>query len=194
VASRTRDALLDAAEELLDAGGVEAVTLREVGHRAGVSHNAPYKHFAGKEALLAAVAARELRRRRALTAAALERDDPPEVVLRGTLRRYAEWAVEYPERFKLIYGRWTLGTAESTDLAELGDAAHAASEQLVALVRTLQERGALPPGDPERLTALLRALAHGAADLTLAGHLSPEGKGHADSAGLIDDLIGYLHP
>jgi Bacterial regulatory proteins, tetR family len=39
----TRDALVAAAAQLLDAGGPEAVTLREVGHRAGVSHNAPYK-------------------------------------------------------------------------------------------------------------------------------------------------------
>lgn len=190
--SGTRDALLDAAEELLDAGGVEAVTLREVGHRAGVSHNAPYKHFAGKEALLAAVAARELRRRRDALAAALERDEPHESVLRGALRRYAEWAVAYPERFKLIYGRWTLGAGDSAEMAELGEAAHAASEQLVNLVRSLQGSGVLPTGDPVRLTALMRALAHGAADLTLAGHLSPEGKGHANSAGLIDDLIAYL--
>src|SRR4051812_41063542 len=56
----TRETLIDVATRLLDAGGVEAVTLREVGHQAGVSHNAPYKHFANKEALLAAVAAREL--------------------------------------------------------------------------------------------------------------------------------------
>ena len=192
--SRTRDALLDAAEELVDAGGADAATLREVGHRAGVSHNAPYKHFAGKEALLAAVAARELRRRHAVLAAALERDEPPEEALRGALHRYAEWAVEFPERFRLIYGRWTLGSEESAELAELADAAHAASEQLVEVVRAAQERGTLPPDDPERLTALLRALAHGAADLTIAGHLSPEGKGHADSAGLIDDLVGYLRP
>lgn len=185
----TRDALLDAAEGLLDAGGVDAVTLREVGHRAGVSHNAPYKHFAGKEALLAAVAARELRRRRDTLTAALERDEPPEVVLRGALHRYAEWAAAYPARFKLVFGRWT---QESTGLADLAEAAHTASEQLVAIVRAAQARGALPPGDPERVTALLRALAHGAADLTIAGHLSPEGKGRADSAGLIDDLLGHL--
>ena len=191
MATGTRDALLDAAEELLDAGGVEAVTLREVGHRAGVSHNAPYKHFAGKEVLLAAVAARELRRRRDKLAATLEGDAPPEVALHGALRRYAEWAVAFPERFKLIYGRWTLGPDES---AELVEAAHAAATQLVDTVRAAQERGVLPPGDPERLCALLRALAHGAADLTIAGHLSPEGKGHADSSGLIDDLIGYLRP
>ena len=59
----TRDALIDAAAELSAAGGPAAVTLREVGRRAGVSHNAPYKHFADKEELLAAVAARDLARR-----------------------------------------------------------------------------------------------------------------------------------
>ena len=36
-AAKTRRALLDAAAELLDEGGPEAVTLREVGSRAGVS-------------------------------------------------------------------------------------------------------------------------------------------------------------
>ena len=59
MASDTRDTLVAVAAQLLDEGGPEAVTLREVGHRAGVSHNAPYKHFADKEALLAAVAAFE---------------------------------------------------------------------------------------------------------------------------------------
>jgi AcrR family transcriptional regulator len=183
----TRDLLLDAAEQLLDSGGVEAVTLREVGRRAGVSHNAPYKHFTSKETLLAAVAARELRRRRDALAAALERDEAPAVALRGALQRYAGWAVEFPARFKLIFGRWTIA---SDDLA---DAAHAASEQLVGTVRAAQEQGALPPGDPERLTALLRAVAHGAADLELAGHLSPEGKGRSDAAGLVDDLLDHLY-
>ena len=38
-AAKTRRALLDAAAELLDAGGPEAVTLREVGSRAGVSRS-----------------------------------------------------------------------------------------------------------------------------------------------------------
>ncbi|MBS2016341.1 MAG: TetR/AcrR family transcriptional regulator [Deltaproteobacteria bacterium] len=37
-------------------GDASEVTLREVARRAGVSHNAPYRHFEDKEALLAAVA------------------------------------------------------------------------------------------------------------------------------------------
>jgi AcrR family transcriptional regulator len=181
----TRDALLDAAEQLLDAGGVEAVTLREVGSRAGVSHNAPYKHFASKEALLAAVAARELNRHAALLAAG---GQPPETVLRAMLHRYVESAIRYPNRFRLIFGRWTTGTPE------LDEAAGTAWRHLVATVSLAQQRGALPPGDPERVTALLRATAHGAADLALAGHLSSKGKGHADPDELVDDLLGHLRP
>lgn len=55
-AALTRRALLDAAAELLDLGGPEAVTLREVGARAGVSRGAPYRHFADKDSLPTAVA------------------------------------------------------------------------------------------------------------------------------------------
>ena len=55
-AAATRLALLDAAASLLDEGGTEAVTLRAVGARAGVSRGAPYGHFADKEDLLAALA------------------------------------------------------------------------------------------------------------------------------------------
>jgi hypothetical protein len=55
-----------------------------------------------------------------------------------------------------------------------------------------QEDGDLPSGDPERLTALLLALAHGATDLALSGHLARDGKGHADPTDLVDDLFNHL--
>jgi AcrR family transcriptional regulator len=176
--SSTRDALVDAATQLLDEGGPEAVTLREVGRRAGVSHNAPYKHFTGKEALLATVAARELRQQSAAAAAA--------VSLRSVLHGYAEWALAHPERFRLVFGSWSAGSAELAAAAETARAA------LIALVGGEQRASRLPHGDPERLAALLQALAHGAVALALAGHLSHGGKGHASPADLIDDLITYL--
>jgi AcrR family transcriptional regulator len=186
----TRDALLDAALELLDQGGQAAVTLREVGRRAGVSHNAPYKHFANKEALLAAVAARELRRHGATLAEAVKREASPEQALATALRRQIRAAVAHPERARLIYGRWT----DETATEELIDAAHAASELTIATVRAAQEQGTLPAGDPERLAAMLRALSRGAAELEAAGHLAPQGKGRSDAAGLIDGFLGYLSP
>ncbi len=53
---RTDKKLVAAAAALLDSGGESAVTLRAVASAVGVSHNAPYKHFKGRSALLAAVA------------------------------------------------------------------------------------------------------------------------------------------
>src|SRR6516162_6235923 len=52
-----REALLKAAIRLIAEVGPAAFTLREVARRAGVSHNAPYRHFRDKDDLLAAVAA-----------------------------------------------------------------------------------------------------------------------------------------
>src|SRR2546428_5567598 len=52
-----RTALLRAAGERLEKQGITALSLREAARRVGVSHNAPYRHFADREALLAALAA-----------------------------------------------------------------------------------------------------------------------------------------
>src|SRR5271154_7271500 len=52
-----RRALVDAAAQLVSCCGPTAVSLREVARIVGVSHNAPYRHFPTREALLAAVAA-----------------------------------------------------------------------------------------------------------------------------------------
>src|SRR5271165_6578756 len=51
-----KQSLLDAAVALVGEVGPEAFTLREVARRAGVSHNAPYRHFESKDDLVEAVA------------------------------------------------------------------------------------------------------------------------------------------
>jgi AcrR family transcriptional regulator len=200
----TRDRLVAAAARLLDRGGPAAVTLREVGRLAGVSHNAPYKHFAGKEALLAAVAARELARLRADASAdddgaadgadgggssdgADGRPRPsPAEGLRRAMLGYVAWAEARPARFKLVFGAWAQGSDE------LAAAAEEARAGLVGAVAAAQAAGELPGGDPERTAALVQAVAHGAADLALAGHLSREAKGGASPSDLVDDLFAYL--
>jgi AcrR family transcriptional regulator len=187
VPPRTRDLLIAAAAELLDAGGRESVTLREVGHRAGVSHNAPYKHFANKEALLAAVAAEELTKL-GDAVADLRKDNLPESeVLRAALRAYVAWALAYPARYQLVFGAW------SAPFEDLSVAAESSRSTLLAIAAAAQQAGQLPPGDTERITALLQAVIHGAIDLTLTGHLAIGGKGNADADGLVDDLLSYLH-
>lgn len=186
MAPNTRDQLIEAAARLLDQGGTRSVTLREVGRLTGVSHNAPYKHFDSKEALLAAIAARELARQRDAILCLITPETSPVEALSLTFHHYVDWALEHPARFKLTFGSW------SVESRELTEAAHQAQELLTGTVMAAQQAGALPAGDPERLAALLRALAHGAADLALIGHLAADGKGHADPGDLVDDLLRYL--
>src|SRR2546430_12709457 len=50
-----RTALLQAAGKRMEKQGITALSLREAARRVGVSHNAPYRHFADREALLAAL-------------------------------------------------------------------------------------------------------------------------------------------
>lgn len=184
--STTRDALVAVATELLDSGGPDAVTLREVGVRAGVSRAAPYRHFANKEDLLASVAAHGLRERQRVRRT--RRTSTAADALRADLHHLVRTALARPELFRLTYGRWTI---DSDDLA---DAATTSRADFVQLVVAAQAEGALPPGDPERLTALVTAVAHGACHLALNRHLSRTGKGHADPNDLVDDILGYLHP
>ena len=178
----TRDDLIAAAADLLDQGGPAAVTLRAVGQRAGVSHNAPYKHFADKEDLLATIAGRELSRR----SGAPRANEGPGEALERRAKAYVRWAMRYPQRFKLVFGAWSQGNAE------LAEAASASRAAFVDTVRAAQAAGLAPAGDPARVTALVLALAHGAADLALSGHLSREGKGAADPEDLVDDLLALM--
>lgn len=183
----TRSMLITAAAELLDRGGPASVTLREVGRRAGVSHNAPYKHFESKDNLLAAIAARELEDMSKL----MDVSGGGRVTIgavRKVLHGYIRWARTYPARFHL-----TFGPLPGAD-AELKNTAGESRKLLVDLVGAAQKAELLPGTNADRMASLLQALAHGAADLALNGHLSATGKGQAEPEDLVDDLLRYLRP
>src|SRR2546423_13340324 len=57
-----RNALNQAGLEMLSEGGAAALDLRKVARKAGVSHAAPYRHFADKQALVAEINAEGFRR------------------------------------------------------------------------------------------------------------------------------------
>ena len=180
----TRDALISAARDLLDEGGTTAVTLREVGRRVGVSHNAPYKHFADKEALLAAVAARELDAYAEVLRG--EDDQGAQPSLEASMQAYVERALRYPARFRLVYGRWT---SESPDL---GRAAAAATSLLIEAITAEQRQRSLPDGPPGRIADLIRSMAHGAIELDLAGHLSKHDEHTTTPQELVADFVAIL--
>jgi hypothetical protein len=102
------------------------------------------------------------------------------------MHSYVKWATRYPHRFKLTFGSWSI------ESSELDGAATAARDALVHTVAEAQRSHTLPPGDPERVAALILAVAHGSVDLALRGHLAIDGKGRADPGDLIDDLLVHL--
>jgi len=77
--AKQREALLDAAEELLVEGGAEALSFRVLGERAGLARNSVYRYFESRDDVIAAVCEREvpewLERLEAAMAAEEELDD-----------------------------------------------------------------------------------------------------------------------
>lgn len=174
-AAATRRSLLDAAAGLLDAGGPEAVTLREVGARAGVSRGAPYRHFADKDDLLTAVAA-EAWERLADRAAELGADPlaSAEDKLRGMLAGMLTVGRDQPHLYRLMHR------------APAGDAVlRAASRSQEPFVAVLGEL--VGEGQAHRYGALLLAGVHGLIGMEASGQLTAD-KWHTDA----DDVLGLL--
>jgi len=124
-AAATRRALLDAAADLLGSGGLDAVTLRAVGARAGVSRGAPYRHFPDKESLLIAVGTRAWDtlgdRMQALRA------DPgpsPAEKIRGGLIALIDIGRSQPHLYKLMFSN---PPGDPTALARAASAARPSS-------------------------------------------------------------------
>jgi AcrR family transcriptional regulator len=162
-----KTALLDAADALLDEGGAGAVSLREAARRAGVSATAPYRHFADKEALLAALATRGFEQfGAALEDAARDESDP----LAAMGLAYVRFALARPGRFRLMFGP---GISDRSRFPDLQAAAARAFGRLVACVEANPRPGREPgAGRDARVRAIAAwALVHGLAQLFLDGML-----------------------
>jgi AcrR family transcriptional regulator len=153
-----RAALLEAAGELLEEQGLAGLSLREAARRAGVSHNAPYRHFPDRSALLAALAAAGFRMLGEGMAGKSGRE-------RG--EAYVRFALAHPNRFRLMFG----GQIEIGKHAELRAAATSTYEGLVAAFR-----GQGDIANPETAAAAAWALTHGLAHLLLDGHFREKTK------------------
>ena len=94
-----RAALLRAAGKLLEKEGVEALTVRALTRRMGVSHAAPYRHFRDRESLLAALATEGF-----ATLGREQREAAAAGGLRAMGEAYVRFALAHPQRFRLMFG------------------------------------------------------------------------------------------
>lgn len=160
-AAATRRALLLEAAELLDAGGPEAVTLREVGARAGVSRGAPYRHFADKESLLTGVAAAGWERLAdQLRALRAQPRRQPLATLRDALTHVVAISRTHPHLYRLMF------TAPPGDPAAVVRAAQTTCEEFTLIVGAV-----VGEDDAARCAGILLTGVHGAAGLEASGLL-----------------------
>src|SRR5918999_6576396 len=140
-----RAALLEGAERALARGGVQELSLREVAREIGVNHAAPRRHFAGKQALLDALAQDGFERLEREMRAAMEADGLRER-LAALARTYIRFATEHAALLELMYaGKHRPGAGA---VRAAGERAFAAP---LALIEEGQAAGEVIPGDCERI-------------------------------------------
>ena len=112
-----KEVLVANAIQMLDNIGIYEISLRNLAEQTGVSHNAPYKHFKDKNALLCAIATAgfgELNNQL--------KDSEPEIdfaaTIQETARRYYAFARAKPEQFKLMFGGFIPDGDEDDHLRE----------------------------------------------------------------------------
>lgn len=180
-AAATRTALLQAAGALLDIGGPEAVTLREVGARAGVSRSAPYRHFADKDSLLTVLATQAWSDvGDAMAVSASNADDSPHQSLRQALTTLITTGRTRPHLYRLMF------TTPTTDPTAAVLAAERAQDLFLTIVTNV-----VGPKQARQYAGLLLTNAHGITALELSGHLTWN-KWHATAEDLVELLIGLL--
>lgn len=159
-----RAALIQAAAELLESAGTANLSLRGIAERAGLSRQAPYNHFADKEALLAELVVTGFNR------LASEVDNASahlsgENALAGAGEAYIAFAQSAPALFRLMFGRELCDTAKFPEAAAAGTQAFAVMAAIVATIAAAERT--------EEVSLAAWCIVHGYATLCIEAGLEP---------------------
>ena len=191
-----RRTIVRAALDILSETQSLEFSLRELARRAGVSHNAPYKHFADKRELLAAVSAagfEMLTKRMAREIAGLgnARDQ-----LFALLRAYIDHGVDNPALYSLMFGGYLSGPNHGRPAIELAEA-----EKTKALLAGVIVAGGLGRAIPHtarnerKIAGAILAcwsLVHGVTLLLADGLVGPRNKSGALGDSLVQGMLDGL--
>jgi AcrR family transcriptional regulator len=159
-----REALIQAAQDLIGAKGPAGFTIAEAARLAGVSPAAPYRHFRDAESLLAEVATRgfdAFRDRLAAALAASPAADPARAA-EAVGRAYLGFAREEPAFYAAMFEA-RISREPYPDLQAAGDRAFAV---LRSLAERLAAAARIQPHPPPLMIALhIWSTAHGIASL-----------------------------
>lgn len=181
-----RRALLEASLAVLDESGPDAVTIREVARRTGVSHAAPVNHFRDRKVLLTEIASRLFGELSLEIELAIARGGSSP---RERIAAFADGLIRFglsrPNRFRMLWRR-DLVDHGNPELARAMDGIY---DQLVAEILAADQAQS---SDPDTLAVALWSMAHGYVSLRLDGNLkanSDRVTGQARFDAMVDRLI-----
>lgn len=185
-----RQALLDCGESLLEEVGIAGLSLRALARATGVSHAAPYRHFADKADLLAALAARGFARlAETLAAVAAAHGDDPQREYLVSCRRYIELGMDAPAMYRLMFGQRQPGVGDQPELAQAGQAAY---EVLLGSMARSRAAGTSGEVEDEAKAMAVWSMVHGVTELAISGRLEPCARDRQETLALGEQLCSLL--
>jgi len=97
-----KEACIQAAREVIAEQGVEGLSMRDVARRLEISHQAPYRHFASRDHLLAEIMRRCFEDFAQFLDQSSKYNQPEE--LRGMGEAYLDYAAAKPLEYRLMFG------------------------------------------------------------------------------------------
>jgi AcrR family transcriptional regulator len=167
---RTATALLDAAERILEQGGVDELSVRTVAARIGASTRAVYSVFGSKEQLLAALGVRGFEMLGSGVAALPQTNDPAADLVAAGVTVFRPFALEHPALFRIAMQHGAVPTWSGEVLGAATDALTV----LFARVQRLQDAGLLGTHSVGTAVNAFHALCEGLAIGELRCTIPPE--------------------
>jgi AcrR family transcriptional regulator len=165
-----KQALIEAGVEILKKEGLGSLSLRKVAKQAGVSHTAPYSHFADKQALIAAISTEGFKQLYFQIKSVIETNlSEPETLLIETAWAYLQFGLNEPDRFKLMFSSVLEKEKDYADFVEISQENFL---QLVHIVKICQQAGVLKTGEPDVVAVSIWSSVHGFTSLLLEGQIS----------------------
>jgi AcrR family transcriptional regulator len=183
-----RNALILIATELLAEDGLHALSLRKMAQKAGVSHNAPYMHFADKEAVLVAIAEEGFRLLAVDVESAISQagcSTREQLIVAS--QAYVRFALGHPDHVQVMFR-----PVDEAKYPSLVETSQASLTRLFELVKSGQERGELNSGDTQAMTKAIWAMVHGISAISIAYQTSIMSSTKSSSEDITSMFVSYL--
>ena len=185
-----KNALIKAGVEILAKDGVSGLSLRKVAKKAGVSHAAPYAHFADKQALIAAISTEGFRQlyEQVNEVAGKYKDQPAKQMVEAAWT-YVQFALDNRDRFKVMFS----GVLEKErDYPDFVAETHRNFQLVKKIIEANQAAGVLRSGPLDLAALSAWGSIHGFIMLLLEGQISHTILERASLRELVEFQLGQI--